>query len=172
MQYYDALSPESTAAALAQLEAYLEAEGPFDGVIGYSQGATLAATYLIRFAQRRHPAAAAAAAAVPLPFKCAVFFSGGRPVDPRLLDRGELRLIDPAELPGPLLPLPTAGIWGRNDALWPGGGEALWRLCDPAARVRFVHDEGHDIPGSRARDAVAGAVGAIRRTIDRAAMAH
>jgi pimeloyl-ACP methyl ester carboxylesterase len=157
------LSLESTAKAIAQLETYLEVEGPFDGVIGYSQGATLAATYLIRFAQL-NPAASP-------PFKCAIFFSGGHPVDPRLLDRGVLQLLKP-EQPSPLLSLPTASIWGRNDPLWPGSSETLWRLCDPAARVSFVHDEGHDIPGGRAKDAVMGSVGAIRRTIDRALMAH
>ena len=152
------------ATAISQLEAYLAAEGPFDGVISYSQGASLAATYMIRFSQL-HPSA-------PLPFKCAIFFSGGRPLDPRSLGKGNLVLIDPEQQVTPLLSLPTASIWGRNDPLWPGSSETLWKLCDPANRASFVHDEGHDIPGARAKDAVLGSVRVIRKVIDQAVMAH
>ncbi|KAI0184479.1 putative polyketide synthase [Xylaria flabelliformis] len=154
VQYYDMLSLESTSTAITQLQRYIEEEGPFDGIIGYSQGATLAATYLIRFAQL-HPT-------TPLPFECAIFFSGGHPVNPLLLDKGELRLLERQEDLSPPISLPTACIWGRNDTLWPGSSETLWRLCDPATSMSFIHDEGHDIPGSRARGAVMGAVGIIR----------
>jgi predicted esterase len=105
------------ATAISQLEAYLAVEGPFDGVIGYSQGASLAATYLIRFSQLPPSA--------PLPFKCAIFFSGGRPFDPRALGKGNLVLIDPEQQVTPLLSLPTASIWGRNDPIWPGSSETL-----------------------------------------------
>ena len=56
------------ATAISQLEAYLAVEGPFDGVIGYSQGASLAATYLIRFSQLPPSA--------PLPSSALSFFLG------------------------------------------------------------------------------------------------
>jgi predicted esterase len=139
------------------------AEGPFDGVIGYSQGASLAAMYLIQQSQKNPTA--------PLPFKCAIFFSGGVPLDPRALDQQKLELLD-QESVGPLLFLPTANIWGRNDFVWPGSSERLFGLCDPAQRNVFLHDEGHDIPGGRAKDAVLGSVRVIRRTIDKAMLAH
>jgi predicted esterase len=163
-QFYDQRSAASMATAISQFEAYLAAEGPFDGVIGYSQGAILAATYMIHFSQL-YPSA-------PLPFKCAIFFSGGRPLDPHALGKGDLILIDPEQQVAPLLTLPTANIWGRNDPLWPGSSETLWKLCDPANRTSFIHDEGHDIPGARAKDAVLGSVRAIRKVVDQAVIVH
>ncbi|KAK3321990.1 serine hydrolase FSH [Apodospora peruviana] len=163
-QYYDQTSAPSMNTALDQLEGYLASEGPFDGVIGYSQGASLAATYLIRTAQR-HPSA-------PLPFRCAIFFSGGRPLDPRSLDEDRLVLINPDGVTDAVVAMPTANIWGRNDRLWPGSSEILFKLCDPAVRSSCIHDEGHDIPGARAKDAIQGSVRAIRRAIDKANLSH
>jgi predicted esterase len=163
-KYYDQTSAQSMNTALDQLEAYLVSEGPFDCVVGYSQGASLAATYLIRTAQR-HPSA-------PLPFRCAIFFSGGRPLDPKALDEGRLHLIDPDDPAGAAIGLPTANIWGRNDMLWPGSSEVLFKLCDPAVRSSYIHDEGHDIPGARAKDAIQGSVRAMRRAMDKANLAH
>jgi pimeloyl-ACP methyl ester carboxylesterase len=165
-QYYDQTSAESMNLALSQLDAYLASEGPFDGVIGYSQGASLAATYLIRTAQR-HPSA-------PLPFRYAIFFSGGRPLDPRALDEGRLHLIDPEDPAGVsgIIGLPTANIWGRNDKLWPGSSEILFKLCDATTRTSYVHDEGHDVPGARAKEAIQGSVRAMRRAMDKATLSH
>ncbi|CAI4214154.1 unnamed protein product [Parascedosporium putredinis] len=163
--YFDPSSADSLSAALDQLEAYIRSEGPFDGVIGFSQGAALAATYLIRTAQR-HPASA-------LPFRLAIFFSGGRPLDPRSLAEGRLLFLDPAQAAADsVVALPAANIWGRNDTLWPGTSEVLYALCDPAGRSSFIHEEGHDIPGARAKDAIIGSVKAIRRAIDSATLVH
>lgn len=147
--------------ALAQLAHYISEEGPFDGVLGFSQGAILAATYLIQF-RLDYPS-------IPLPFKCAIFFSGGIPVDPQALDQGELSHIDP-KVAGPLLRLPTANIWGRNDMVWPESSEVLCALCEDLNKNVYIHDEGHDIPGARAKEAVQGSVRAIRRAIDQALM--
>ena len=160
-QYYDMRSAESLVAALSQLERYIEEEGPFDGVLGFSQGAGLAATYLARLS-RDQPSK-------PLPFKCAIFFCGPIPFDPQYLDDGEMRFMDP-KATGPLLGLPTANIWGRNDKVWPGSSEVLWELCDVMYKNTYVHDEGHSIPGPRAKEAVEGCVRAIRRVIEQGAM--
>lgn len=160
-QYYDVYSATSMSQALSQLAHYISEEGPFDGVLGFSQGALLAATYLIQFSQD-HPSR-------PLPFKCAVFFSGGIPVDPQALEKGELRHIDP-KVAGEVVRLPTANIWGRNDTVWPGSSEVLCALCEDSNRNVYIHDEGHDIPGARAKEAVQGSVRAIRRAIDQALM--
>jgi hypothetical protein len=126
--------------ALGQLDSYIKAEGPFDGVIGFSQGAALAATYLIRHYQL-HPTTV-------LPFKCALFFAGGKPLDPKALEKDNLVLLDP-KLAGPLLRLPTANVWDRNDPLWPGSSEVLLELCDTSHRNSYTHDEGHGIPGKQ-----------------------
>jgi hypothetical protein len=43
--YADFNDLASCLTALNQLDAYIAAEGPFDGLIAFSQGATIAATY-------------------------------------------------------------------------------------------------------------------------------
>ena len=86
------------------------------------------------------------------------------------LARGERRLLEPEELEWPKLRLPTAHIWGRNDTLWPGTSEVLFKLCEEGERTVFIHEEGHDIPGARAKEAVQGSLRAIRRTVDAALM--
>ena len=48
-----------------RLEEFIDSEGPFDGILGFSQGAALAASYLLRDASRQH---------TRNDFKCAVFF--------------------------------------------------------------------------------------------------
>lgn len=115
--------------------------------------------YLIHYA-KKHPSA-------PLPFTCAVFISGGIPADPVALEKGEISFLH-HEKDGQLLRLPTAHIWGRNDDLLPGTSHALGGLCERARRFIFVHDEGHDVPSARSREAVLGAVRAIRRAMDMA----
>ncbi|KAF2490387.1 hypothetical protein BU16DRAFT_470549 [Lophium mytilinum] len=151
--YFDLDSVESMQRALKQLDDYVELEGPYDGVIAYSHGAALVATYI--------------AAHTRPPFKCAIFISGARPADPTVLQRGELRLLN-AEQDGVLLHLPTAHIWGTNDSLYPDTSQYLSQLCDSESRAVFLHEEGHNVPGGKAREAVLGASKAIRRTMDKA----
>lgn len=56
------------------LDAAIEDEGPFDGVIGFSQGAALALSYLLQHEiERPHESQ---------PFRFAVFFSGFIPISP------------------------------------------------------------------------------------------
>lgn len=92
-------------------------------------------------------------------------------MDPAALEEDELRPLN-VERDGVLLGLPTAHIWGRNDKLWPGSSELLSGLCEERVRSVFVHDEGHDVPSARSKEAVLGAVRAIRRTLDRALSAQ
>jgi hypothetical protein len=66
----------STAKAIQYLFNVLEKEGPFDGIIGYSEGATVAGTLLLA-EQRRFEATGKK----PM-LKCAVFFAGWPPLDP------------------------------------------------------------------------------------------
>ena len=147
--------------ALSQLHEYILEEGPFDGIIGFSQGASLAATYLIQFSQR-HPSS-------PLPFRCAILFSGGHLRDPQALDKNELKWLNAKET-GQLLQLPTANFWGRNDTLSPGSSAMLCELCDESCRNVYIHEEGHEIPSARAKEALQGIVRAIRRTVEQASM--
>ena len=144
--------------ALSDLERYVAEEGPFDGVMAFSVGGTLAAALIIsklnEYQGRNiHP-----------PFKCALFLSGGAPFDPAAALRDDIRNIGATE--GELIQIPTAHIWGSNDELAKSTSVVLSDLCDLRLRTVFVHHLGHDVPGARSQQALNGAVRAIRRTID------
>ena len=91
------------------------------------------------------------------------------PYDPQALGQGELKFINPEET-GARLRLPTANIWGRNDTTLPlpARSEGLCAVCEDLNKNAYIHNEGHDIPGPRAQEAVQGSVRAIRRAIDQA----
>ena len=145
--------------ALSDLERYVAEEGPFDGVLAFSMGATLAATLIInQFQEHQGPNPNP-------PFKCAIFFSGGVPFDPAAILHGEIRNIGATG--GQLIQIPTAHIWGSIDELAKSTSVTLSELCDPHLKTVFIHHLGHDVPGARSPDAMNGAVRAIRRTIDR-----
>lgn len=64
--------------AMNYLYRVMEKEGPFDGIVGYSEGATVAATLLFH-EQRRFESEGR----IPM-FKCALFFAGWPPMTPEL----------------------------------------------------------------------------------------
>ncbi|TAQ90859.1 hypothetical protein B7494_g787 [Chlorociboria aeruginascens] len=150
--YFKDDSPTSCALAVDQLRAFIEAEGPYDGVFAFSQGATIAATLL---SQRTNS---------ELPFKCAVFFSGLSAPDYDALKKGEIRMLDEAGI----LKLPTAHIWGKKDLLWSGSSERLSHLCDSGCRNVYLHEGSHEIPGPKLSGSVNETVKVIRRAIDQA----
>lgn len=156
--YCDTNDPASMLQALEQLHTFVLLEGPFDGVIAYSHGAGFAATYIIQQALMQPST---------VPFKCAIFFSAARAADPVCLPTGSLRFLD-AKTDGVRINIPTAHIWGSNDTLHPGTSDYVRELSAAEMREEVVHEEGHDIPGGKARAAVLGIAKAIRRTVARA----
>ncbi|KAJ5180540.1 DUF341 domain protein [Penicillium capsulatum] len=163
--YYSYARPtaESHARALAQLQRYVDEEGPFDGAIGFSQGAALVSTYLIQHRQTRPGES--------LPFRCAIFFSASRPFDVAGLAVGILRWAAPlgsgAE---PVLNLPTAHIWGTKDVQYRDESEFLRSMCNPVGRETYIHGGGHEVPGPRAKEDVQGCIRVIRRVIEKASV--
>ncbi|GKZ39250.1 hypothetical protein AbraIFM66950_012173 [Aspergillus brasiliensis] len=63
--YFTVPSPSAVLDVVNRLEQFIDLHGPFDGIIGFSQGAALAASYLLHDANRPCPQTA---------FRCAVFF--------------------------------------------------------------------------------------------------
>ncbi|XRM45827.1 hypothetical protein ABZX51_008901 [Aspergillus tubingensis] len=63
--YFTVPSPDTVLEAVNRLEQFIDLHGPFDGILGFSQGAALAASYLLYDANRPYPHAE---------FRCAVFF--------------------------------------------------------------------------------------------------
>lgn len=164
LQYGDQTSPESYRKALEDLETFVEEEGPFDGVMAFSQGAGLAASLLIHQLQKNPREARLR----PI-FRCAIFFSGGVPEDPSaLLHPGAKRRLMCVEEDGELLGVATAHIWGANDHLYPTFGPVLSQLCNRGQRADFIHQGGHEIPGPKDHTGVLNSIRVIKRAIQRA----
>lgn len=109
-------------AALDDLKQYIHDNGPFEAVLAFSQGATLAATFIAYYGVEY--------------FKCAVFICGGI--------RG-LRAKLMSELGEVTIPVSTGHILGIHDDLYAAGVE-LSELCSKGNRLVMAHDGGHEVP--------------------------
>lgn len=154
---------------------FVEYNGPFDAVMGFSEGGVIAAMLLIEDARQSFAG-----------FKCGIFFSAAPPLDPDVVRGGILQCVDP-DRDGILIQVPTAHIGGSNECLeqlnqlspmaplWSKSPallrDALVRLCDDHHRQEFLHSRGHDIPGASSPKELSGVLRAIERTID-SARAH
>ncbi|KAI2604053.1 serine hydrolase FSH [Hypoxylon fragiforme] len=134
----------------------VESQGPFDGIMGFSEGGTVAAMMLIEDA--RHGSFGG--------IKCGVFFCAAPPFDPDLIRDAVVRYADP-DSDGVLLTVPTAHIWSRASS----AGEiavhrALSQLCDEKVRELATHDLGHAVPGAKSEDGLAEALRAIEHVVE------
>lgn len=122
------------------LEAKFAGDSKFDVVLGFSQGAPLAAALIARHQQGLCPR--------PLQFRGAIFFSG--------YDAAVLRAIPTLRGPGAMevLKVPSLHIYGlRDNIAWPDESRALAAFFRKA-RV-LSHEGGHKIArGSKVRSAV------------------
>lgn len=98
MTYGIARTDKSAAHTLRHLYKLMEAEGPFDGILGYSEGATIAGTLLLheQLMYKEH-------GRIPM-LKCALFFGGWPPMKPSL---DGIVLADESEL---TIDIPTCHI--------------------------------------------------------------
>ncbi|CAL3962097.1 hypothetical protein PZA11_000652 [Diplocarpon coronariae] len=119
--------------ALDYLYDIMEKEGPFDGIIGYSEGATVAATLLLH-EQRRYELEGR----LPM-MKCALFFAGWPPMTPEL---DGIVLADETDL---TITIPTCHIIGSLDP-YLAGSVALYNICDMDTAILFDHAKGHTLP--------------------------
>lgn len=133
--------------AYEHLYEIIDEEGPFDGVLGFSHGGTLASGLLIHHA-KMHPRA-------PPLFRCAIFVNS---LPPFRMNPGENPVIDP-DLDG-YINIPTVSVGGSKDWLLEYS-RALHRLCNSSRSIWVVHSKGHDIPGDKKNVAVMAA--AIRK---------
>jgi len=149
--YFDENSTSGILTALDELTTFINHEGPYDGIIAFSLGAALASTWMIDRIQRN----------IPIPFKCAVFFSAAMPVSVDSLRNGQAVDLDPAAA-GEVIGIPTAHLWGTNDWLATSASK-LSEMCWGPQRSVFVHNGGHEVPASG--DDLIKAVNTIRRCI-------
>ena len=118
---------------LDRLYRIMDEEGPFDGILGNSEGATVVATFLIDYLQK------VAKDEHKPDLKCAVFISGGPPFT---ADGKDVILADEK---GPIIGIPTCHIIGWNDTIL-DGALALYHLCDEDVANIVDHGKGHMIP--------------------------
>ena len=139
-----------------ELVDFVQAEGPFDGVMGFSEGGGAAGLILLQDLKEYFG------------IKCAVFFSSAVPFDPGMVRKGTVRWLDPA-IDGVSVRLPTAHIWCESSGLEVAGTWA--KMCEERTREVYKHNLGHMIPGSHSQEGLKETVRAIERTIEKAKLA-
>lgn len=143
--------------AVLDLAQYLSSEGPFDGIIGFSQGGALAATLLAAEARGLLPTSG---------LKCAIFLSCGQPWDFAALGAGQNRRLS-LETDGNCIRIPTAHFWGRNDTDGFLGNHEAALICEEVKRVEFVHMSGHGIPTASRPAELTGLIEGFEKTVQR-----
>ncbi|KAF2015177.1 hypothetical protein BU24DRAFT_482765 [Aaosphaeria arxii CBS 175.79] len=136
MTYGVAKTDDSARQTLDYLYDVMEKQGPFDGIIGYSEGATIAGTMLLHEQLREK-----SEGRQPM-FKCALFFGGWPPMTPTL---DGIVLSDESDL---VVDVPTCHIIGSLDP-YLHGNIALYNVCDPERASIFDHAKGHTLPRDR-----------------------
>ncbi|KAK9330114.1 serine hydrolase FSH [Lipomyces starkeyi] len=114
----------------AYLAEYIKEEGPFDGAVGFSQGAALAGMLCSQITKIApdHP-----------PFKFAVLYSGFRSPLPQH-----------KYIYNPLISTPTLHILGSLDTVVSEQrSKTLIDACEQDMRVVYTHPGGHFVPSSK-----------------------
>ena len=161
--YADPTTTKGYRRAVLNVERFIEKQGPFDAVMGYCQGSSIAASILVHKMQED----ARRQRLKPI-FQCAVFFAGMMPYDFAYSGLGaEPRAMNFKD-DGEVIDIPTAHVWGAHDREHPNFGLILSRLCRSDLKVDCIHDLGHKIPNAKSPDVVSRAAEAIEKTVDRA----
>ncbi|KAJ5683112.1 hypothetical protein N7462_006277 [Penicillium macrosclerotiorum] len=111
----------------------LEQNPEIGGIIGYSEGASIAATFILDEQQRQE-------IGYERRIKCAIFFTGWPPIS---VEKG-LILSDETE---EMVDVPSLHIVGAHDP-FRHGAYALYNVCDPDTATFFDTGKGHTIPRS------------------------
>lgn len=155
--YFDEDVPASALAAVRDLDDYVDAHGPYDGIIAFSQAVGLAGTWLVH-RQRLNLAGV----------RCGIFLSGGSTaLDPDVLGEGDMVPLSLGKV-GETIDLPTAHIYGAVDPHASSARE-FSGLCRADLRSVYIHPGGHEVPGSgsgsSAKEVLNQAVNAVRRVV-------
>lgn len=153
--YFDPTSGHSLLNALDDLDALVrEADPPYDGVVGFSHGSTLAATLLTRPDQNAQP-----------PFKMAVFLSPGMAANHASLNQDKIEILQPNTVYQRIC-IPTTLVYAEKDEVAPEQGVLLQGLCEEKVMHVAIHQLGHQIPGIKEKRDLEEAVTAIKLAIE------
>ncbi|KAL4981983.1 serine hydrolase FSH [Aspergillus falconensis] len=156
--YFDPSSGRAMISALGDLAQLIaDADPPYDGILGFSQGASLAATFLLG----PDPMAKTC-------FKVAIFLSAGMAADHAVLHLDRVQMLEAKAKAGQCnigIQIPTAHVFAENDPVAPAQGRLLHALCAPTVAHVAVHNLGHRVPGAGERDDLQRAITVIRQAI-------
>jgi hypothetical protein len=125
--------PWSVGVALEYLHNIIEDEGPFHGVIGVSEGASVASTLLIEDIQHCQ------AVGIRSNFRCGLFYIGA----PAWSADGTKAVL--SEEYGQVINIPTCHVMGAKD-VFKVGAEQLLKICN-SDEALVIHDSGgHRMP--------------------------
>jgi predicted esterase len=135
----------------------VEEEGPFHGILGFSQGATVAFCYLLHQLRTRpfDPPF--------IPFACAIFISAFGS------GKEHTTLMDSVEATGRQITIPTLHVYGKED-VHPEAAMAMYNYCAGGDPEFILHPKGHVIPGDV--ESVQLIVRAIKGFRQRSAISH
>ncbi|KAI1778352.1 serine hydrolase-domain-containing protein [Hypoxylon cercidicola] len=122
-------------AALDRLLKAIDDDPEIDGLIGYSEGAMMAACICAEENKRWEEMG------VPRRIKFAIFFAG----TPPLVREGSGFAAKLADEHGTVIKIPTFHVFGSNDPLV-YSSVALYNCCDPDAAQLYDHGLGHLVP--------------------------
>ncbi|MCJ1232725.1 hypothetical protein MMC14_000678 [Varicellaria rhodocarpa] len=132
--YFKPKNRDAVGMTINYLRNFIEEEGPFQGVIGLSEGAGAAATVLIDHLE------ICRARGSPSIIQCGIFLVGFHALK---IDSTGWLLSDETDQ---RITVPTCHILSYQDPLI-AFAEALWNLCDhDTLRTRVLHDRGHVVP--------------------------
>lgn len=130
---YHLKNPDAVGLMLDYIRNVIEEEGPFQGVVGTSAGATAAATVLMDELQRSSEDGHRTA------MRCGIFFVA----IPAYRADGKGWIL--SDETGQRITVPTCHIYSEKDPLVLTS-KALWNTCEPSSRTLILHDKGHIIP--------------------------
>ncbi|KAF3352635.1 hypothetical protein VD0004_g7881 [Verticillium dahliae] len=106
-----------------------------DGILGYSEGATIAATAILEERRRWEEEG------IPRRINCAIFFAGCPAIS---LKDGSISMLSDAEAED-AIDIPTCHVVGCNDP-YIDGSITLYDMCNEDKAELFDHGQGHVIP--------------------------
>ncbi|KAK2861321.1 hypothetical protein FQN49_004325 [Arthroderma sp. PD_2] len=128
------ISKENFMKTLNYIEQFLVEDPEIQGILGYSEGATTAASYLLLQAHRHQEEG------IPHRAKFGIFFGGWPPTK---FQGDHLAPVLPED--DDMIDVPTCHIVGSSDP-YLYGGMTLFQVCDEDTATLFDHGKGHTLP--------------------------
>ncbi|KAK9772397.1 putative ef-hand calcium-binding domain protein [Seiridium cardinale] len=126
---------DSVQKSLQMLINIIDADPEIEGILGYSEGATTAASLILEERFRWE------ALGRPRRIKSAIFFAGWPPLS---LSDGKVKILL-ADESDAVIDIPTLHVVGCNDP-YILGAKALYNMCDEEWGELFDHGKGHTVP--------------------------